>query len=262
MYAKARRSVVSACAIPAGTRCTREMLTVKRPGLRHQAQVHRDARRPRRRRRHRRGRGPDLGDALRTRRSWRSTRGRVRDSGIGGGSKRWRRRSARSSATSAHRTRRDDAHAGARSSCSIPTSCVPTIERPCKAQVVVAVDDLERDLAVDVVVDPSPGADARRHARGGRRARGRAVRARAAAATDGAGRCDRRSGDARARHDRCGRRRGHRRATRGGRCAPRCPTSRSASSSGRGVSPMCPTAWSRCTRPTVSPTSWRPLRSS
>jgi sialic acid synthase SpsE len=32
MYAKARRSVVAACAIPAGTRITREMLTVKRPG--------------------------------------------------------------------------------------------------------------------------------------------------------------------------------------------------------------------------------------
>jgi N,N'-diacetyllegionaminate synthase len=33
MYAKARRSVVAACAIPAGTRITREMLTVKRPGF-------------------------------------------------------------------------------------------------------------------------------------------------------------------------------------------------------------------------------------
>ena len=32
MYAKARRSVVAACSIPAGTRLTREMLTVKRPG--------------------------------------------------------------------------------------------------------------------------------------------------------------------------------------------------------------------------------------
>jgi sialic acid synthase SpsE len=32
MYAKARRSVVAACRIPAGTRITREMLTVKRPG--------------------------------------------------------------------------------------------------------------------------------------------------------------------------------------------------------------------------------------
>jgi sialic acid synthase SpsE len=32
MYAKARRSVVAACAIPAGTRITREMLTIKRPG--------------------------------------------------------------------------------------------------------------------------------------------------------------------------------------------------------------------------------------
>jgi N,N'-diacetyllegionaminate synthase len=33
MYAKARRSVVAACAIPAGTVLTREMLTVKRPGF-------------------------------------------------------------------------------------------------------------------------------------------------------------------------------------------------------------------------------------
>lgn len=32
MFAKARRSVVAACEIPAGTRITREMLTVKRPG--------------------------------------------------------------------------------------------------------------------------------------------------------------------------------------------------------------------------------------
>ena len=32
MYSKARRSVVAAVAIPAGTRVTREMLTVKRPG--------------------------------------------------------------------------------------------------------------------------------------------------------------------------------------------------------------------------------------
>ena len=32
MYAKARRSVVAACAIPAGTRITRAMLTIKRPG--------------------------------------------------------------------------------------------------------------------------------------------------------------------------------------------------------------------------------------
>ncbi len=32
MYAKARRSLVAACAIPAGTKITREMLTVKRPG--------------------------------------------------------------------------------------------------------------------------------------------------------------------------------------------------------------------------------------
>ncbi|MGQ0825053.1 MAG: N-acetylneuraminate synthase family protein [Actinomycetota bacterium] len=33
MYAKARRSVVAACAIPAGTTVGREMLTVKRPGF-------------------------------------------------------------------------------------------------------------------------------------------------------------------------------------------------------------------------------------
>jgi sialic acid synthase SpsE len=33
MYAKARRSIVAACDIPAGTRITREMLTVKRPGF-------------------------------------------------------------------------------------------------------------------------------------------------------------------------------------------------------------------------------------
>ena len=32
MYAKARRSVVATCAIPAGTALTREMLTTKRPG--------------------------------------------------------------------------------------------------------------------------------------------------------------------------------------------------------------------------------------
>jgi sialic acid synthase SpsE len=32
MYSKARRSVVAACAIPLGTRITREMLTIKRPG--------------------------------------------------------------------------------------------------------------------------------------------------------------------------------------------------------------------------------------
>jgi sialic acid synthase SpsE len=32
MYAKARRSVVAACTIPVGTRITRDMLTVKRPG--------------------------------------------------------------------------------------------------------------------------------------------------------------------------------------------------------------------------------------
>jgi N,N'-diacetyllegionaminate synthase len=32
MYAKARRSVVAAAAIPAGTRITRDMLTIKRPG--------------------------------------------------------------------------------------------------------------------------------------------------------------------------------------------------------------------------------------
>lgn len=32
MYGKARRSIVAACAIPAGTRITAEMLTVKRPG--------------------------------------------------------------------------------------------------------------------------------------------------------------------------------------------------------------------------------------
>jgi sialic acid synthase SpsE len=33
MYSKARRSVVAACRIPNGTRITREMLTVKRPGF-------------------------------------------------------------------------------------------------------------------------------------------------------------------------------------------------------------------------------------
>jgi sialic acid synthase SpsE len=33
MYAKARRSVVAACRIPEGTRITRDMLTVKRPGF-------------------------------------------------------------------------------------------------------------------------------------------------------------------------------------------------------------------------------------
>jgi sialic acid synthase SpsE len=33
MYAKARRSIVATCAIPAGTTVTREMLTVKRPGF-------------------------------------------------------------------------------------------------------------------------------------------------------------------------------------------------------------------------------------
>lgn len=33
MYGKARRSVVAACAIPAGTPITRDMLTVKRPGF-------------------------------------------------------------------------------------------------------------------------------------------------------------------------------------------------------------------------------------
>jgi sialic acid synthase SpsE len=33
MYTKARRSVVAACAIPAGTLITRDMLTVKRPGF-------------------------------------------------------------------------------------------------------------------------------------------------------------------------------------------------------------------------------------
>jgi N,N'-diacetyllegionaminate synthase len=33
MYAKARRSVVAACRIPEGTRISREMLTVKRPGF-------------------------------------------------------------------------------------------------------------------------------------------------------------------------------------------------------------------------------------
>jgi len=32
MYSKARRSVVAACTIPTGTRITREMLTIKRPG--------------------------------------------------------------------------------------------------------------------------------------------------------------------------------------------------------------------------------------
>jgi repressor LexA len=32
MYAKARRSVVAACAIPKGTRVTRDMFTIKRPG--------------------------------------------------------------------------------------------------------------------------------------------------------------------------------------------------------------------------------------
>jgi len=32
MYSKARRSVVAACPIPTGTRITREMLTIKRPG--------------------------------------------------------------------------------------------------------------------------------------------------------------------------------------------------------------------------------------
>ena len=32
MYAKARRSVVAACEIPSGTRITRDMLTIKRPG--------------------------------------------------------------------------------------------------------------------------------------------------------------------------------------------------------------------------------------
>lgn len=36
------------------------------------------------------------------------------------------------------------------------------------AGTVVAVDDLRRDLAVDVVVDPSPGADASAHRRAGR----------------------------------------------------------------------------------------------
>ncbi|MEP6624358.1 MAG: hypothetical protein ABJC79_07940, partial [Acidimicrobiia bacterium] len=33
------------------------------------------------------------------------------------------------------------------------------------ARVVAAIDDLDRDLAVDVVVDPSPGADGSRHRR-------------------------------------------------------------------------------------------------
>jgi sialic acid synthase SpsE len=33
MYSKARRSIVAAADIPVGTRVTREMLTVKRPGF-------------------------------------------------------------------------------------------------------------------------------------------------------------------------------------------------------------------------------------
>jgi N-acetylneuraminate synthase/N,N'-diacetyllegionaminate synthase len=33
MYTKARRSIVAACPIPAGTRITRDMLAVKRPGF-------------------------------------------------------------------------------------------------------------------------------------------------------------------------------------------------------------------------------------
>ncbi len=36
-----------------------------------------------------------------------------------------------------------------------------------QGDVVVAIDDLERDLAVDIMVDPSPGSDARRHRRAG-----------------------------------------------------------------------------------------------
>src|SRR4051794_37567860 len=36
-----------------------------------------------------------------------------------------------------------------------------------RADLVVAIDDLERDLAVDLVVDPDPGADARVHAAAG-----------------------------------------------------------------------------------------------
>ena len=32
-----------------------------------------------------------------------------------------------------------------------------------RADLVIAIDDLERDLAVDLVIDPDPGADARVH---------------------------------------------------------------------------------------------------
>ena len=67
MYAKARRSVVAAAAIPAGTRITREMLTIKRPGSRHRAQAHRRARGPHRRGRHRRRRRRHVGNAVRLR---------------------------------------------------------------------------------------------------------------------------------------------------------------------------------------------------
>ncbi len=52
MYGKARRSVVSACAIPAGTRCPARDAYRETPRLWHPAQVHRDAGRARRRRRH------------------------------------------------------------------------------------------------------------------------------------------------------------------------------------------------------------------
>ena len=169
MYAKARRSVVAACAIPAGTRITREMLTIKRPGhgiapklidalVGRIAAVDIDD-----------DDSPHVGDAVsadaRAVSLLRRRSGR-RASATAAGWKRSRRRRRRA-ATSA-------------CSCRSPATELPadrrdrrrlvpaTRRRPCvrgRAGVIAAVDDLARDLAVDLVVDPSPGALGAAHRR-------------------------------------------------------------------------------------------------
>ena len=226
MYAKARRSVVAACAIPAGTRITRDMLTIKRPG--HgiapkfiDALVGRVAGR-----RHRRRRRPHLGDAV-------SARVRlVFDEGPGVGL--------------GHRRRMEALARGARRAAATTVVLVPLgrddRDRPrdvvvvdsyrvraddrafARAGVVVAVDDLARDLAVDLVVDPSPGAVGARAPPRAPGARRRGLRARPRPARRRRDRSRRSTaGRARARDHRRGRRRRHRRAASPRRSTPSLP---------------------------------------
>ncbi|MDQ6799051.1 MAG: hypothetical protein M3011_13720 [Actinomycetota bacterium] len=64
----------------------------------------------------------------------------------------------------------DDAHRGATGDLVVVDSYSYRADDRAyfRGEVVAAVDDLQRDLAVEVVIDPSPGADPARHGRAGR----------------------------------------------------------------------------------------------